>query len=110
MTTIAATRIDLRLTQPEAQALADIQRQWRKAYAPDADQQEALSAVRAAAVEARRKRADAFIQLTPQQARLLQEAPRAMRNGEQLSDNQRSALTKLRFARRYDQVQRGHRD
>ncbi len=94
-----SSKITATLLQPEAQALADIQRQWRRAYRPDARQAQALAAVRDAAMHARRARTVATVQLAPADLDALLSAPRALRNGECLSDNQRTALAKLRHAR-----------
>lgn len=86
------------LSQAEAQALADVQRQLRKAYVPAPATAKALGAARDAATQARRGGGDARMQLSNAEARAMLDIRRGLRNGERLSANQAAALTKIRYA------------
>lgn len=92
------TKITVVLSHAEAQALADITRQWRRAYNAAPIEMQALDILRKAAVLARRSRSNASVQLRGDEAAALMRCKVALRNGESLSSNQIAALTKVRYA------------
>lgn len=90
--------VEVVLSHAEAQSLADVERQLRKAYQPEPAQTRALAATRHAATLARRSKGDARLTLNNAEARAVLEIGKGLRNNERLSANQAAALTKIRYA------------